>query len=268
MARAKRHYIPGQVWHITHRCHKREFLLKFVKDRKRWIQWLFEAKCKYGLTILNYVVTSNHIHLLVVDDKDRMTIPRAIQLTAGRHAQEFNQRKKRKGAYWEDRYHATAIETGKHLLRCLVYIDLNMVRAGVVSHPSEWAFGGYPEIQSPRRKCILINYEKLAKLSGCDSYSSFQHLHKNLISNTLENDRNKREARWSKSIAVGEKQFVTEIKKGLVSKALGRKIRSLDDGYQLREEILPYSADFDAENEGIVPKNAYRWITSPTISGC
>ena len=27
MARANRHYIPGYVWHITHRCHKREFLL-------------------------------------------------------------------------------------------------------------------------------------------------------------------------------------------------------------------------------------------------
>jgi hypothetical protein len=24
MARAKRHYIPGQVWHLTHRCHKAE----------------------------------------------------------------------------------------------------------------------------------------------------------------------------------------------------------------------------------------------------
>jgi len=22
MARAKRHYLPGQIWHITHRCHK------------------------------------------------------------------------------------------------------------------------------------------------------------------------------------------------------------------------------------------------------
>ena len=27
MVRAKRHYLPGHVWHITHRCHKREFLL-------------------------------------------------------------------------------------------------------------------------------------------------------------------------------------------------------------------------------------------------
>ncbi len=37
MARAKRPYLPGHVWHITHRCHKKEFLLKLVKDRQRWI---------------------------------------------------------------------------------------------------------------------------------------------------------------------------------------------------------------------------------------
>jgi hypothetical protein len=49
MARANRHHIPGQVWHITHRCHKREFLLKLVKDRGRWLHWLFEAKKRYGL---------------------------------------------------------------------------------------------------------------------------------------------------------------------------------------------------------------------------
>jgi hypothetical protein len=63
MARAKRHYIPGQVWHIiTHRCHKKEFLLKFPRDRRRWIEWLYQAKKKYsGLTVLNYMVTSNHI---------------------------------------------------------------------------------------------------------------------------------------------------------------------------------------------------------------
>jgi len=98
MARAKRHYIPGQVWHITHRCHKREFLLKFSKDRQRWLHWLLEAKKRYGLPILNYTVTSNHIHLLVADDKGQNVIPSSIQLIAGRTGQEFNQRKGRKGA--------------------------------------------------------------------------------------------------------------------------------------------------------------------------
>ena len=49
--------------------------------------------------------------------------------------------------------------------------------------------------------------------------------------------------------SVGEKQFLTQIKKAIASKALGRKTQSLDDGYQLREEILLYDTDFDAETK-------------------
>ena len=137
MPRANRHYIPGYVWHITHRCHKKEFLLKFARDRSTWLEWLFEAKKRYGATILNYMATSNHIHLLVHDKDGGEVIPKAIQLAAGRTAQEYNQRKGRKGAYWEDRYHATAVETDHHLVQCIVYMDMNMVRAGVVRHPAE-----------------------------------------------------------------------------------------------------------------------------------
>ena len=43
-------------------------------------------------------------------------------------AKNTDQRKGRHGAFWEDRYHATASEANEHLQRCLVYIDLNMVR--------------------------------------------------------------------------------------------------------------------------------------------
>ena len=93
MPRANRHYIPGQVWHITHRCHKKEFLLKFARDRQNWLRWLFESKKRFGLRILDYIVTSNHIHLLVVDDKERDIIPRSIQLIAGRTGQEYNPKK-------------------------------------------------------------------------------------------------------------------------------------------------------------------------------
>ncbi len=100
--------------------------MKFARDRRRWYRWLIEARKRFGLRVLNYVVTSNHIHLLVIDSAPE-TISKSLQLIAGRTGQEFNQRKERKGAFWEDRYHATAVEADEHLIRCLVYIDLNMV---------------------------------------------------------------------------------------------------------------------------------------------
>lgn len=52
---------------------------------------LFEARKRYGLSVLNYTVTSNHIHLLV-KDTGADTIPKSMQLIAGRTAQEKNQK--------------------------------------------------------------------------------------------------------------------------------------------------------------------------------
>ena len=74
-----------------HRCHKKEFLLKFAKDRKRWLHWLFEARKRLGLCVLNYIITSNHIYLLV-RDRGQGEIKNSMQLVAGGTAQEYKQR--------------------------------------------------------------------------------------------------------------------------------------------------------------------------------
>jgi putative transposase len=209
-------------------------------DRRKWVQWLYEAKKRYGLVILDYCVTSNHIHLLVQDEDGRDVIPKSIKLVAGRTGQEYNFRKNRKGAFWEDRYHATAIESEQHLLKCLVYIDLNMVRAGVVAHPSEWLFSGYNEIRKPRRKCVLIAYQKLAELTGFESYDAFRKAHQELVQESLGNGNNYRQAVWSESVAVGSKNFVETIKGKLGLRGKGRKIIENDEGFQLREEVGTY----------------------------
>ena len=259
MARAKRHYIPGQIWHITHRCHKREFLLKFSKDQRRWLQWLLEAKKRYGLVILNYIVTSNHIHLLVADDKGRDVIPDSVKLIAGRTGQEFNQRKARKGAYWEGRYHATAIEDGDHLLKCIVYIDMNMVRAGVVKHPSEWPFSGYNEIQEPKRKNVLINYNRLKELLGFDTYDRVKSAHRKWVDSYLSNGNGVRDDKWTCSVSVGSECFIQGMKELMGGMVLGRKTIEAKKSFQLREARASYSALFGPKKHEIDPKNSYFW---------
>ena len=259
MARANRHYIPGQIWHITHRCHKIEFLLKFSKDRRRWLQWLFESKRRYALTILNYTVTSNHIHLLVADDNGHDAIPNSIKLIAGRTGQEFNRRKTRKGAFWEDRYHATAVEDGDHLMQCLVYIDLNMVRAGVVKHPAEWSYSGYAEIQEPKRKNVLINYEKLREFLGFDDYDKVKTAHRKWVESYLEKGDNYREDKWTESIAVGSEHFIEDIKALMGGMASGRRCIESGESMHLRESQSSYISLFEAKKGDIAPVNTYFW---------
>ena len=144
------------------------------------MDWLFEAKRRFGLRVLNYIVTSNHIHLLVIDN-GQSVISKSIQLIAGRTAQVYNQRKGRSGGYWEDRYHATAIETGEHFIKCLVYIDLNMIRAGVVKHPSEWEHSGYREIQAPPKRYSIIDAKGLMQLCGISNAEQLRETHREWV---------------------------------------------------------------------------------------
>ena len=81
-------------------------------------------------------MSSYHVHLLVKDTGGDVTA-QSMQLVVGRTAQEYSRRKNRHGAFWEHPYHATAIQADDHLHQCVVYIDLNMVRAGVVKHPRD-----------------------------------------------------------------------------------------------------------------------------------
>ena len=259
MPRARRHYIPGYIWHITHRCHKKEFLLKFTKDRRRWMYWLFEAKKRFGLTILGYMITSNHIHLLVIDDGPSDVISKSMQLIAGRTGQEYNQRKRRKGAFWEDRYHATAIEGDDHLFRCMVYIDMNMVRTGTVSHPLEWEFCGYNEIQNPRKRYALINYKKLTELLQSRSIEDFKDTYNGWIEESLRIDRHVRDSKWTQSVAVGGKEFVEMTKDRLGYRADGRKVVKSDEDYQLREQQTSYIANSDPKKVTLSDDNTYLW---------
>ena len=256
MARANRHHIPGQVWHLTHRCHKKELLLKFARDRERWLQWLFEAKKRFGLQVLNYTVTCNHIHLLVQDQEEDV-IPRSIQLVASRTAQEYNRRKARHGAFWEDRYHATAVETGSHFLRCLVYIDLNMVRNGVVAHPSAWRHGGYNEIQSPPKRYRLINRERLLACSGLGSDQELVVCHREWVEAALNSPRNVRQPEWTEALAVGSEGFVNGVLETLGVRARGRRIRQGSGHYMLREPDASYGGAFGPENDPLTFDNSF-----------
>ncbi|MBS3763693.1 MAG: transposase [Planctomycetes bacterium] len=63
MPRANRYILPGHPYHLTHRCHDREFLLRFQRDRDTYRKWLREGMSRHGVAVLGQCITSNHVHL-------------------------------------------------------------------------------------------------------------------------------------------------------------------------------------------------------------
>jgi putative transposase len=156
-----------------------------------------------------------HIHLLAWDNGGRYVIPDSIRLVAGRTGQEYNVRKKRKGAFWEDRYHATAVEKSRYLRKCITYIDMNMVRAGVVEHPMQWEFCGYNEIQNPKKQKGIIDFDRLMGLLGFENYDDLKDAHCRWVDSEMQTDNRDKDNKWTQSIAVGSKTFIDKMKKTL-----------------------------------------------------
>lgn len=182
-----------------------------------------------------------------------------MQLIAGRTAQQYNQRKQRKGAFWEDRYHATAIASGRHFLQCPVYIDMNMVRAGVVQHPAAWAHGGYREIQKPPKRYRIIDIPGLMELAGFSDIPTMQQQHRQWLREELAMNNSMRDEAWTESLAVGSEAFVEKTQTLLGTKAANRKVVTIGDKHTLREQPARYNIVSGTENSGLSLDNRLLW---------
>ena len=207
MARANRYLLPGQISHLTHRCHNRAFLLRFARDRDAYRFWLREALRRFPVTLLGYCVTSNHVHL-IVQGATAEAVSEMMGLLEGRVAQQYNRRKGREGAFWSDRFHATMIDTGEHFWNCLSYVDLNMVRTGAVADPRQWRCCGYAELIGTGSAKPLVNWDRVADLLGRESVGQLRTHWKAQIRCCLEVRRLQREGFWTESVAVGRREYV------------------------------------------------------------
>ena len=137
-----------------------------------------------------------------------------------------------------------------------------MVRAGVVSHPREWEYSGYFEIQNPRKRYAIIDLEALTALCGFGDWGDFQRAHCEWLEQAGLNERAARENRWSEATAVGGLAFVESVKNELGSKAMHRAVEQIDGAYTLREQGEAYDGNLPGEIEPLRPGNTVLWDQS------
>ena len=223
MPRPKRYFLDRSCYHITHRCHNRDFLLRFSKYRDLYLHALRSGKERFRIHILDYMITSNHIHLLLWAGQGN-TIPLFMQYIQGEFAQQYNLLKKRHGSVWQDRYHATLIQDGNHFSRCLYCIAFNMVRARVVEHPRKWRHSGYQELTGERQRYRIVDLNRLLKCLRTDDVIHFREWYIQTIEQKVELRYHAREPFWSDALAVGDEHWLKKV----VGKISSRKRINID----------------------------------------
>lgn len=239
MGYADRFQLPGHVWHITHRCYKRDYLLCDEQERRNWRFWLYESKKRFGLCVLNYIATSNHVHLLVYS-RGKAEITRSLAYIADRSAQQYYLKTGQCAPFWENRFYATAVDLDAYLMRCIVYIDLNMVRAGIVRHPREWDVCGYREITGTVTRIPVIDQHRLSHLCGFKHLAYFKRAYDRWIQHALSTWTPARQKQWTQCAAVGSHQYVTNLRHQICESSRRRTVSEGCKAYTLHEAVLPY----------------------------
>lgn len=142
MARLPRFVLPGQPQHVIQRGNNRQAVFFAEDDYQFYRDRLREACAKHDCRIHAYVLMTNHVHLLITP----MTgtgISQVMQSLGRCYVQYINFNYQRTGTLWEGRYRATLLDSERYLLCCQRYIELNPVRAGMVTDPGEYPWSSY-----------------------------------------------------------------------------------------------------------------------------
>jgi len=136
MARLARVVIPGMPHHITQRGNRRQQTFFNDGDYAAYIELLAEWSREHGVEIWSYCLMPNHIHVIAVPSSED-GLRWAIGETHRRYTRRINFREKWRGYLWQGRF-ASFVMDEAYLLAAARYIELNPVRAGLVTSPCDW----------------------------------------------------------------------------------------------------------------------------------
>ena len=143
MPRYPRLFVTDMPVHIVQRGHDRQPTFLEPSDFEYYLDNITEAKSMYSIRVHAYCLMTNHVHLLVSPGLDARLVSTFMRVLAARQTRYINKKRRRTGTLWEGRFKASLIDSSAYLLACCRYIELNPVRAGIVSRPGEYRWSSY-----------------------------------------------------------------------------------------------------------------------------
>lgn len=138
MPRHARKLSESKIYHVILRGNNRQHIFIDHEDKERIISTIGIKKEEDRYQIYAYCVLDNHIHMVVKEGKDNLS--RVIKRIATSYAFYFNQKYKRSGHVFQDRYKSENIENEKYLLEVIRYIHQNPMKAGIgVTESYKWS---------------------------------------------------------------------------------------------------------------------------------
>lgn len=176
MSRLHRLSLPHVTHHVLQRGNNNVDTFYYPCDYKLYLDCLHDAVEKYDVMLHAYCLMPNHVHLLMTP-KSKVSISRVMQYLGRCFVRYMNDLYGRSGTLWEGRHNSCLIEDHK-VLDCYYYIEMNPVRSGLCSFPTEYQWSsckintyGITSKLNPHKKFLALGNQGYMKTCRCCSGS-------------------------------------------------------------------------------------------------
>lgn len=149
----------GCFGHIYSRALEHKRIFQEPENFELFKQLLNETKIKYGYRIHHYCLMHTHFHLLVSMD-NMMEFSRAMKELKRLYANRLHKQQKRYGPIWWGRFGSQLIENKRYLYACGLYIEMNPVKAGLVSKPEMWEYSSSQHYFLGQKDELVDEYDR------------------------------------------------------------------------------------------------------------
>jgi len=150
--------------HIICRGNNKRKVFRYERDKNRYHQYLRDFKLEDKIDIYHYCLMNNHLHLIAGLNQDS-NISRFMKRANLRYFYYYRKKYTYCGHLWQGRFKSKIIDSEEYLIQCGKYIELNPVRAGIITYPEDFKFSSY-NYYAFGRKDLLITENPLYKDLG------------------------------------------------------------------------------------------------------
>ncbi len=210
MARLPRISPVDVAVHIIQRGNNRQVCFASDEDHGAYTGWLQEYSQKHTVEIHAWVMMTNHVHLLCTP-RQPGAISLMMQSLGRRYVRYFNYAYQRSGTLWEGRYKSCLVQDERYLLEVYRYIELNPVRAEMVTDPEEYRWSSHVVNAKGEASSLCTPHPEYLAL-GETSYER-RESYRALFENHVERHDFLKEIRenTNKGLAMGHDRFKDEI---------------------------------------------------------
>jgi putative transposase len=165
MPRRRRLDLPGIPQHIVQRGNNRGVCYFSDDDRCAYLDRLSHHARRLEVDVHAYVLMTNHVHLLATPRRYG-AISTLMQDLGRDYVRLVNAANRRTGTLWEGRFHSCLIDSDRYLLICMRYIELNPVRARIVTDPADYAWSSHGSNALERASALLTAHDVYRALGG------------------------------------------------------------------------------------------------------